>query len=151
MRPIHFVALLLLVGGLSACGEDFTMLAPPSQKNAADFYQTPEDFQQAIFGVYDALQQRGTFNMGYWIAGEMRSDNTDAGDDVTGLAAQLAALDTFDELPTNDYALAIWADSYRGVARANVILARLPAADLPADLKAQYEGEALFLRSLFYY
>ncbi|WP_161541745.1 RagB/SusD family nutrient uptake outer membrane protein [Rhodothermus marinus] len=151
MRPIHFVALLLLVGGLSACGEDFTMLAPPSQKNAADFYQTPEDFQQAIFGVYDALQQRGTFNMGYWIAGEMRSDNTDAGDDVTGLAAQLAALDTFDELPTNDYALAIWADSYRGVARANVILARLPAADLPADLKALYEGEALFLRSLFYY
>ncbi len=32
-----------------------------------------------------------------------------------------------------------------------MILARLPAADLPADLKAQYEGEALFLRSLFYY
>lgn len=151
MRPIHLLAALLLVGGLSACSEDFTMLTPPSQKNVAEFYQTPEDFRQAIIGVYDALQQRGTFNMGYWIAGEMRSDNTDAGEDVTGLAAQLAALDSFDELPTNDYVLAIWADSYRGVARANVVLARLSTANLSAELKAQYEGEALFLRSLFYY
>ena len=151
MRPIRFWALLLLIGTLNACSEDFTLLAPPSQKSAANFYQTAEDFQQAIFGVYDALQKRGTFNMGYWIAGEMRSDNTDAGEDVTGLAGQLAAIDTFDELPTNDYVQAIWADSYRGIARANVVLARLPKAELSAELKAQFEGEALFLRALFYY
>ncbi len=151
MRMTRFWASLLLIGTLSACDEDFTLLAPPSQKNAADFYQTAADFQQAIFGVYDALQKRGTFNMGYWIAGEMRSDNTDAGEDVTGLAGQLAALDTFEELPTNDYVQAIWADSYRGIARANVVLARLPKAELSAELRAQFEGEALFLRALFYY
>lgn len=149
MRPVcMIIGALLLFGG---CSEDFTLLSPVSQKNAADFYRTAEDFNQAVIGIYDALQQRGTFNMGYWIAGEMRSDNTDAGEDVTGLAAQLAAIDIFQEQPTNDYVQAIWTDSYRGIARANAVLARLPNADIDPNLKAQFEGEALFLRSLFYY
>ncbi len=149
--PFYAFALLALAGTLTACGDDFTLLAPESQRNAANFFDSPGDYEIAVNGIYDALQLNGTYGGDYWMLMEMRSDNTDQGPDVTGLAAALAAVNEFKELPTSEIVLNAWVDSYQGVARANLVLARLGDIPLPAGLRDRYEGEALFLRSLFYY
>ncbi|MEM1126378.1 MAG: RagB/SusD family nutrient uptake outer membrane protein [Bacteroidota bacterium] len=145
------VLALVMALGLSACGDSFTDLTPESERNAGNFYDTPGDFQIAINGIYDALQADGTYGGDYWIIMEMRSDNTDQGPDVTGLSAAIAALNEFKEIPTSEVVQRVWTDSYVGVARSNTVLARLGGVDMPEAQRQQFEGEALFLRSLMYY
>lgn len=145
-------ALLLVVLALGAAGCDgFLDLAPQSQRNAVTFYDDATDFEIAVNGAYDALQAQGTYGYYYWVLFEMRSDNTDQGPDVTGLAASLAAVNAFNEVPTNQYVGEAWIDSYRGVQRCNIILARIGDVEMEEALRDQYMGEALFLRSLLYY
>jgi len=147
----HLVLFILPVLLIVSCGEDFTDLAPLSQRNAQNFYKTATDFEVAINGAYDALQHNNTYGRSYTLLLEMRGDNTANGGGATGLAAALAALDNFDEISTDEEIQDAWTGSYRGISRANVILARLDGADLDAALSDRIRGEALFIRSLLYY
>jgi hypothetical protein len=81
----------------------------------------------------------------------MRSDNVanDAG--ASGLSITLEQIDRFSEFPDNDYVQNTWAASYGGIARTNAILDRIDAAEFSQELKDQFKGEALFIRSLLYY
>ena len=144
-----------------SCSDEFTLLAPHSQRNVDNFYQTKTDFETALSGVYDALQSGGAYGNqsdiatggtgGYWMMTEMRSDNTDQGGDVTGLAAAVAQLNEFAETSLSEYTLGAWMGSFQGVARANTLITRIKSADLDNSFKDQVTGEALFVRSLFYY
>ena len=153
--------LIILCAFIISCSDEFTFLAPHSQRNVDNFYQTKVDFETALNGVYDALQSGGAYGNqsdvatggtgGYWMMTEMRSDNTDQGGDVTGLAAAVAELNEFAETPLSEYTLGAWVGSYQGVARANTLITRITSADLDNAFKNQVIGEALFVRSLFYY
>lgn len=144
-----------------SCSDEFTLLAPHSQRNVDNFYQTKTDYETALSGVYDALQSGGAYGNqsdiatggtgGYWMMTEMRSDNTDQGGDVTGLAAAVAQLNEFAETSLSEYTLGAWMGSYQGVARANTLITRIKSADLDNSFKDQVTGEAIFVRSLFYY
>lgn len=146
--------LLLLIPAFLfiSCGEDFTSLAPLSQRNVENFYQSETDFEVAINGAYDALQADGTYNKNYILMHEMRSDNGENDGGATGLAAALDRIDNFNELNDNGQIGQAWSASYKGIARTNQILASLEAGpDISADLADRVRGEALFIRSLLYY
>lgn len=144
-----------------SCSDEFTLLAPESQRNVDNFYQTKSDFETALSGVYDALQSGGAYGNqsdiatggtgGYWMMTEMRSDNTDQGAGVTGLAAAVAELNEFAETSLSEYTLGAWSGSYQGVARANTLITRIQSSNLDDAFKNQIIGEALFVRSLLYY
>lgn len=142
---------VILVFMLLGCSEDFTDLAPVSQRNVENFFQTATDMEVAVNGIYNALQLEGTYNQSYWVMQEMRSDNTDQGNDVTGLAREMTVIEEFQEISTSNIVEAAWVDSYVGIGRANVALNRIEAVAMDQALKDRLTGEALFLRSLFYY
>ncbi len=142
---------VVLAGVFSACSGAFTDLNPVSQRNANGFYRNADDFVSAINATYKVLQASGTYNNSYWALHEMRSDNTDQGSDGTGLGASLTQIENFTEIATNDLVTAAYTDSYLGVARANIVLSRIDAVEFDGQLKNRIKGEALFLRSLFYY
>lgn len=162
-RRILITSGLMTLFLMLSCSDDFTTLAPQSDRNVENFYRTPSDIEVAVNGIYDALQNGGTYGTdaaiatggtgGYWMLTEMRSDNTDAGAGVTGLAAQVAVINQFADDALNEFVLGAWVGSYSGVARANTVLTRIVDVDFGSrqDLKDQFTGEALFLRSLFYY
>jgi len=147
-KNIYMLALSILT---ISCSEDFTDLAPTSQRNVENFYKTATDMEVAVNGIYNALQLDGTYNQSYWIMHEMRSDNTDQGPGSTGLARERAIIEDFGEISTSDIIEAAWTDSYSGIARANVVLNRINSVEMDQGLKDRLTGEALFLRSLFYY
>lgn len=146
---------------VQSCSDGFTTLAPQSERNVENFYRTAGDIEIAVSGIYDALQSGGTYGTtdavatggtnGYWLMTEMRSDNTDQGGDVTGLAFSIAVVNVFAEDALNEFVLGAWVGSYSGIARANIVLTRIVDIDMDQSLKDQFTGEALFLRSLFYY
>lgn len=147
-----FIYILFSAAIISSCSKEFTDLSPISQRNVDQFYKTGNDMVIATNAAYKALQMNGAYNQSYWIMNEMRSDNTDGGADITGLGADLNAIDNFGEnaataeLITNSYL-----DTYVGINRCNIVLSRIDAVEMDATLKSRLIGEALFLRSLFYY
>lgn len=152
MNPLKKNIYILIFSVLFlSCSEDFTDLAPTSQRNVENFYQTATDLEVAVNGIYNALQLNGTYNQSYWIMQEMRSDNTDQGPGATGLARERAIIEDFDEISTSEIVEDAWNDSYLGISRANVVLNRIDGVEMDQDLKDRLTGEALFLRSLFYY
>ena len=126
MRHTRILAFLLLALVWSGC-DGFTDLAPISQRNVQEYYDQARDFEVALNGAYSALQSDGTFGRNYWLLFEMRSDNTDPGPDVTGLARALAVINNFEESTTSEDVLNAWSASYQGIERANVLLDQLDA------------------------
>ena len=141
-------ALLILV----SCSDDFTILAPLSDRNVENFYQTDTDFEVAINGAYAGLASNDAYGRNYMLLNEMRSDNMDNGGGATGLAESLERITLFDELTTASEIERTWAGGYAVIARTNTILSRLEEVTLDnPDLADRIQGEALFIRSLVYY
>jgi hypothetical protein len=149
--PLRLLTAAVLTVALALGGCDsFVDTSPISNPSRASFYQSQEDFQTALAGAYDALQLTGTFSNNYWVLFEMRADNTDQGPDQTGLAQKIALLNQFEETTTNELVQQAWVDTYDGIERTNIILDQID--NLPdGAFKDQVRGEALFLRSLYYY
>jgi hypothetical protein len=148
------VQLSLTLGGaasLLSCSESFTDLSPVSQRNVNQFYNTAGDLNTAINAAYKVLQANGTYNQSYWVMQEMRSDNTDQGSDGTGLGAELTVIDNFTENATSEFVTSAYTDSFLGIARSNIVLSRIDGVDIAENDKERIRGEALFLRSLFFY
>ncbi len=139
----------MVLAGMMACSEDFTDLAPISQRNAGNFYNTSSDMQVAVSAIYNTLKSDGCYNQSFWVLQELRSDNTFW--DGTGLAEEITVFDKFTDISTSNITEDAWNDSYLGISRANIVLGRIDAVDMDTNLKSQYKGEALFLRSLYYY
>jgi len=145
------VMALLGLSTFSGCSSSFTDLAPISQRNTEAFYKTSGDFVAAVNATYKVLQASGAYNQSYWVLFEQRSDNTDQGSDGTGLGAELTQIENFLEIATNGIIEAAYVDTYKGIARANIVLDRIEKVSFDEALKNRLKGEALFLRSLFYY
>ncbi|MEX2436209.1 MAG: RagB/SusD family nutrient uptake outer membrane protein, partial [Balneolaceae bacterium] len=135
-----------------SCGEDFTILAPQSERNVENFYRTDTDFITSINGAYAGLAGDKAYGRNYMLLLEMRSDNTENDGGATGLAESFQRIDRFNELTTATELEDTWAGGYEIIARTNTILNRLQDASLdnPA-LGDRIRGEALFIRSLVYY
>ncbi len=149
MKRILYI--MLCTSMIMGCSEDFTDLAPISNRNEADFYNSSDDFEVAINASYAGLQSTGVYGRGYWTMFEMRSDNTDQGPDATGLARQYTEINSFTEDALNEQVTSAWSESYKVIANCNVILSRIPNVEMETAAKNRVTGEALFIRSLVYY
>lgn len=144
-----YIFTFIIITGLMSCSDSFTDLSPISQRNAGVFYETASDMQVAVNAIYNSLKADGCYNQSYWVLQELRSDNTFW--DGTGLAEEITVFDKFTDISTSNITEAAWNDSYIGISRANIVLSRIDAVDMESSLKDRLKGEALFLRSLFYY
>jgi len=141
-------ALILAV----SCGDDFTVLAPQSERNVETFYQSDTDFEVAINGAYAVLADNDLYGRNLMLLHEMRSDNTLNDGGATGLAESLERITRFDELTDASELETTWAGSYKVISSLNTILARIDNVDFDNPvLGERIKGEALFIRSLVYY
>ncbi|MDB2702675.1 RagB/SusD family nutrient uptake outer membrane protein [Flavobacteriaceae bacterium] len=146
-KQYNIIILVLLV--FVSCSKEFTELAPISERNAENFYNTSSDMEVAVNAIYNTLKANGTYNQSYWILQELRSDNTYW--DGTGLAEEVTVFDKFNDISTSNITEDAWVSSYLGISRANIVLNRIEDIDMDASLKSRLKGEALFLRSFYYY
>jgi hypothetical protein len=147
----NIILFILTSIAFTACSNDYTDLAPVSDRNEANFYNSSEDFIFGINASYRGLQSNEVYGRSYWTMFEMRADNTDQGPDQTGLANQFTVINTFTEDALNQQIDAAWKGSYRIISNSNAILDRIDAVEMEDSLKKRIIGEALFLRSLMYY
>lgn len=143
------ISLMLLVPMLLAGGScsRFLDTVPTDQLSPSTYYKTKDQLTSSLIGVYDMLGARNLYARHYTCRLGMEGDegfyNTDAV--VTGPQV-------YNFSPSDSYVGGLWNDLYIGINRANNLLANVnnnPQID--ASFRDQVRGEALFLRSYFYF
>lgn len=134
---------------LASC-EDFLSEAPISDATTSNAYKTASDAEAALVSAYDTFQQE-YYIWDNIIFSDVISDNYYAGGDNP----EVFAVEDLNISPTNGRLFANWSQIYGGIAKANVILAKVPGITDPqlevGNRKNQILGEASFLRAYHYY
>ncbi|MDQ7948539.1 MAG: RagB/SusD family nutrient uptake outer membrane protein [Pedobacter sp.] len=145
---IKYIALALFITlGFSSC-EKF--LDKPTPKDTLDpdaYFNTPEQLDKALRGVYDVLQSGTMYrtNMYY-----LRGWEADEGF-TRGNPNPLYTMSNEYNSSTSDI-LNLWTQLYIGVSRANTLIANVDKnPGISVAIRNQVRGEALFLRGYYYY
>lgn len=150
---ISSAAVLTLLPSCTSLDEN-----PASYVVTKNFYMADDDADAAVKAVYAALIKGGTseaqslYNRGIQLATETTTDDCIAG--PRAYNANVQALSRLAHDASNDRAEALWRDSYRLINLANIAVDKIGQIgnDKITDAKrAQYTGEAKFLRALSYF
>lgn len=147
MKTIKIIYTFILATLLSACGDDFLDLAPPSNANAETFYKSAADFNVGVMAAYAVLQGSDQYGSNLTTFIGYRSDNLEVG----STASARHFIDAFTESVSNEELDETWESMYNGIFRCNIILDKIDEVDFDETLKNQYKGEVRFLRALHYF
>ncbi len=148
IRYSFIAAGLLLLG--SSCGEDFLTVEPKGLPLVDNYYKDESEAFSALVAVYDIMgkQSKGFENMITML--NAGSDDFYAGGGGPGDGAGIHAFDNY-KLDQINMPRSYWGDFFQGIARANILLAKLPNVDMPNAKKARFAAEAKALRGYFYF
>lgn len=139
-----YVVLILFFGLNYSCSDDFVEVKPTSD-NSEDFFNSEEDYQNALIGAYDLLQSTYLNAM----LGEIASDNTLAGGESATDVLGIQEVDDMIHTPLNAQLRDIWSWMFAGVNRANYILEFKDKIDFAG--KNEVLAQATFLRAYYYF
>lgn len=135
---------------MAGCSNSFLDLADPNQVTDASFWQSAQDYTDAMHACYGTMLFQGIFEQWYDLAFEMRADlcyNESAWRDYANFSKFRMPDSNWD---TNRFC---WRDYFAGVNACNIFLAHIDNAPstLDAELRQRYKGEVSFLRALYYF
>ena len=134
----------------AACSDDFINEDPKGVFFEENYYMNEEQNFSALVSVYDVLRKNagGFENMVTFL--NAASDDFYAGG---GSPSDGAGIHGFDNFTINELNVprSYFGDYYRGIARANVLIAKMPAADFDEATKTRFMAEARTLRAFYYF
>lgn len=137
----------ILISGMALASmgcEDFLEKEPLDSYAVNSFYQTKEQVEQAVNGIYASFYFDGMYRRNMWIAQEIGSDNA--------YFDGANAFDDYNLTPTNGESGDIYRDHWRGIVRAQYVINKLPQSKIMDEAtKKRYEGEARFVNALLYF
>ncbi len=134
-----FIVLLLASG----CEKDFLEKSPPDSLTEDGFYNSAERAEMGVNAIYVALQ-------GAWSENLLRIHDVPSGDVVLSNTTPLEYNNfTYHAALTQIHST--WTGLYQGITRSNAAIKNIPGITMSDALKAQYVGEAKFLRALNYF
>ena len=140
MKQILLIAGVLL--GNMACQN---LTEKPDFISPTTFYRNTSDMRSALNGAYRELNNEW-FNTYY---------NRSVFDCALGIQSGYEKGPQYYKqggyVPTDDYIGSYWAQNYRGINRANAVIARAPTATMTDDERKQILAEAKYLRAFYYY
>lgn len=150
---ITFFAGLVLASG---CSQSFLDTDNLYGKSLETFYSTPQDIEEAMAGVYNAIYTPNVHS-DEAVAANLMSDMMLGGGGPDDRTAKW--VDNFED-PAEDTYRDLWVQSYNGIVRATGIIEKTAVADFtrffssPEQAQAfkdQAIGEALFMRAFYYF
>ncbi|HSU52088.1 MAG TPA: RagB/SusD family nutrient uptake outer membrane protein [Segetibacter sp.] len=144
--------LLLFITTISSCKKDFLTIYPENTLNEGNFYNSEKEYILLANGCYVAM--RDYEKQQHWVMAELPSDNASFQyNNVTGEASK-GVIDQLLFASNNVIYPQFWNFSYSGITNCNKLLSELDREGVSwskASLKDRCAGEALFLRSLYYF
>ncbi|MCO6147418.1 RagB/SusD family nutrient uptake outer membrane protein [Flavobacterium sp. NRK1] len=146
---IKTISALVLASLMLASCDDNLDAEPISDGIAQNSYQTGDQIEAALIGVYESFQGNDYYVWDHVLFSDVRSDNHYAGGDNP----MIFQLDAINVEPTNDRIYNAWSAIYNAIAKANVVLEYTPKVErlITEERRTQILGEARFLRAYHYY
>ncbi|MCB0432153.1 MAG: RagB/SusD family nutrient uptake outer membrane protein [Mangrovimonas sp.] len=138
------IAVLIMALSFQTC-DDYLDVLPEGQENSESYFNTPDDYQNALIGVYDLLATTYLNN----ILGEIASDNTLCGGENPTDVLDWQQVDDMIHNPDNGALRSIFQWMYAGISRANYIVEFQDKLEFEG--RDQILAENLFLRSYYYF
>ncbi len=138
-----FVAVTISLVALS-CTDEFVNV-DAFDETTENFFNSEQDYQDALVAAYDLLQA-SYLNV---MLGEIASDNTLAGGESATDTPGIQEIDDMVHTPVNAQLRSIWGWMFSGVNRANYILEFKDKTDFAG--KDVVLAEATFLRAYYYF
>lgn len=146
MKALSYCFLLLL--SLVSC-QGILDKDPIATLDSGSFFQTEADAVQALNAAYQPLVFSSTNNNFYWAMAEITSDEAITGGD--GSRPGLTEMEAFTYTPRTEEFNLFWKLQYKGITQCNLVLDNVPNIEMPAARRDPIIGEALFLRSFYYF
>lgn len=133
-----------------SCGEEFLNVEPKGLALVDNYYKDEAQAYSGLVAVYDVIgkQSKGFENMICMM--NAGSDDFFAGGGGAGDGAGIHAFDnyTLDQINMPE---SFWSDFFQGIARANILLEKLPETTMDAGKKERFTAEAKALRAYYYF
>lgn len=139
-----FTIFSLLMVSVS-CGDDFVDRKAPYSIDSENYFNSEDDYNQALIGAYDCLHSTYLNVM----LGEIASDNTASGGESATDVIGFQQIDDMIHTPNNANLKNIWDWMFGGVNRCSYILEFKDKTDFPN--RNQVIAEARFLRAYFHF
>lgn len=142
---------LLLTCTFTSC-DNFLDIPSDTSLSSEIYYQSQNDFEQAINGCYSFLRTLYSGSNGAWAMGELRSDNTTYVYNPTdrGTISAEFVKDFLDDA-NNSVPLHKYVTNYSMISNVNYILASIDNVEFDESVKNNIKGQAYFLRALAYF
>ncbi|WP_179344218.1 RagB/SusD family nutrient uptake outer membrane protein [Winogradskyella ursingii] len=144
MKNLKITYIFIALFVMGSCSDDFVDVKSNAE-NSEDFFNSEDDYQQALIAAYDLLQSTYLNVM----LGEIASDNTLAGGENANDVPGIQEIDDMIHTPINAQLRDIWSWMYAGVNRANYIMEFQDKTDFPG--KAGVLAQTRFLRAYYYF
>jgi len=142
IKNILYISAFILV---FSCTDDFVDVAPPG-KNSENFFNSEQEYQDALIAAYDMLQSTAKI----YQLGEIASDNTLCGGQDALDTPGFQEIDDMIHTPVNAQLRDIWTWMWTGVNRANYIMEfKDNIEDFPS--KTSVLAQTKFLRAYYYF
>jgi hypothetical protein len=152
MKKIFFVFMMGFV--LTGCRKSELETNPNNSYTEATYWTSEKNVMAALSGCYQVLTFNGIYGYATPLWEETATPNAynydnSAGFGLIALGTQNAANATTGNIVPGVIAQR-WADCFKGIGRANTLLARIDNVPMADALKDRVKAEAKFLRALFY-
>lgn len=127
-------------------------LEEPDKSNFTmeNYFTKPEHAESVVNAIYESLVPvtGGGFNGGPWMMLEFATGlaNTELGQAQNSIFVRNLVNNS-----DNGYGQSYWTSRYRGIANANLAIAKIPEINMDEAAKQRHLGEARYLRALYYY
>ena len=137
------VTITLILTVTTSCSDEFVNPKPEYSIDSENYFNSKEDYDQALIAAYDLLQSTYV-NV---LLGEIASDNTLAGGESPTDVIGFQQIDDMIHTPVNSNLRDIWNWMFAGVQRTNYILEFQNKTDFAG--KTQLIAETRFLRAYY--
>ncbi|WP_090155378.1 RagB/SusD family nutrient uptake outer membrane protein [Dyadobacter soli] len=147
-KKIGLLAMLSLFGA-TGCS-DFLDESDPSNFTEENYFTQPAHARSSVNAIYTPLREpmSSGFGGGAWMMPEFATGL--AGTDL-GQAVNSYFIKDLRNTSDNGYGQTYWTQYYKGIAGANLSLARIPGITMDAAEMKKVLGEAYFLRAFYYF
>ena len=148
MKSAMRLTIILVFFQLLSC-EGILDKEPIAILDAGSFFQTENDAVQSINAAYNPLLFNNANNNFLWAFAEVTGDAAIPGGD--GSRPGIVEMETFSYTPRTEELNSYWKLQFKGITQCNLVLDNNVKVNMPESTKNQIIGEALFLRSYYYF
>ena len=147
MKNIYkYLLLLPALLFVTSCEDEFLDEPPEYSIDSENFFNSEDDYQQALIAAYDLLAAVGYVTT---ITSELAADNAEAGGESATDVVAWQEINNLEHTPVNDQLRNIWNWNYAGINRCNYIFEFQDKTDFEG--RTQVLAETSFLRAYYYF